>query len=66
MKPKPAIEARRAAIISRDKRLRNTKIECVESAAAIKALENVGESLDVMWKTTSRIMSARQHEPIDR
>lgn len=66
VKPKPSIESRRAAIISEDARLRNTKIEIVESGAAIKALENMRESLDVMWKTTSRIMSVRIHEPIDR
>ena len=66
VKPKPSIESRRAAIISEDTRLRDTKIEIVESGAAIKALENMRESLDVMWKTTSRIMSVRIHEPIDR
>ncbi len=64
--PKPAIEARRAAIISKDKRLRNTKIELVESQTALRALESVKESLDISWKTVSRIMSARLHEPIDR
>jgi len=64
--PKPAIEARKAAIISKDKRLRNTKIELVESQTALRALESVKESLDISWKTVSRIMSARLHEPIDR
>lgn len=64
--PKPSIDARRASIISRDKRLRNTKIEAIESSAAIKALESVKDSLDITWKTISRILSARFHEPIDR
>ncbi len=64
--PKPAIDARKAAIISRDKRLRNTKIELVESGALIRSLDNIKESLDMIWKTTSRILSARLHEPIDR
>ena len=64
--PKPSIDARRAAAISRDKRLRNTKIEYIESTAIIKSLETVKESLDITWKTTSRIMSARLQEPIDR
>ena len=65
-KPKPSIEARKAAIISLNEKLRSTKIEVIESGAAVKSLENVKESLDIMWKTTSRIMSARIHEPIDR
>lgn len=64
--PKPSLDARRAFIISRDKRLRNAKIESIESLAAIKSLENVRESLDMTWKTTSRILSARFHEPVDR
>ena len=64
--PKPSIDARRAAAISRDKRLRNSKIEYIESTAIIKSLETVKESLDITWKTTSRIMSARFQEPIDR
>ena len=65
-KPKPSIDARRALIISRDKRLRNTKIEIIESGTAMKSLELTKESLDILWKTISRILSARLHEPIDR
>ena len=63
---KPAIEARRAAIISNNARLREAKIDLVESQTILRALENVKESLDISWKTISRILSARLHEPIDR
>ena len=62
---KPAIAARQAAIISQDKRLRNMKIEVIESGAAIKSLETLRESLDLLWRTTSRIISSRMSEPTD-
>src|SRR3990167_7504995 len=61
----PAIAARQAAIISQDKRLRNMKIEIIESGAAIKSLETLRESLDLLWRTTSRVLSSRMSEPID-
>lgn len=54
-----------AAAISRDKRLRNLKIELIESTSAIKALETTKDSLETLWRTTSRIVSARLKEPID-
>lgn len=62
---KPAQALRAAATISKDKRLRNMKIEVMETAAAIKALEITKEALDLLWRTTSRLMSARMAEPID-
>ena len=62
---KPAIAVRMAAAISKDKRLRNLKIETIESGAALKALEATKDSLDTLWRTTSRIMSVRQSEPIE-
>lgn len=62
---KPSIEVRKAAAVSRDKRLRNLKIEFIESTAAIKSLEVLKESLETLWKTTSRIISVRLREPIE-
>ena len=59
------IDVKRAAAISRNKRLRNLKIETIESGAAIKALETLKESLDILWRTTSRIISGRLKEPIE-
>lgn len=63
--PKLAIAVRTAVEISRNKPLRNLKIEIIESTAAIKALETVKDSLETLWRTTSRVMSARIKEPID-
>lgn len=62
----PARELRAAAYISRDKRLRNMKIEIIEGGAAIKVLEQTRDSLDLLWRTTSRLISARSAEPLDR
>ena len=62
---RPAIDVRRSAIISRDKRLRNLKIETIESGAAIKALEMLKESLETLWKTTNTTISARYAQPTD-
>lgn len=62
---KPAADIRRAAAISRDKRLRNLKIELIEAGAQIKALETTKDSLDTLWRTASRVLSCRLREPID-
>jgi len=62
---KPAADIRRAAAISRDKRLRNMKIEYIESTAAIKALEVLKESLETLWRTISRCLSVRLREPLE-
>ena len=63
-RPPPA-DIRRAATISRDKRLRNLKIELIEAGAQIKALETTKDSLETLWKTVSRIISCRLREPLD-
>ena len=60
-----AIAVRTAAAISRDKRLRNLKIESIESGTAMKALEATRDSLETLWRTTSRIISSRMAEPIE-
>lgn len=61
----PAIALRTAAVISRQKPFRNAKIDSIETGALIRALEQVKDALDVLWRTASRIMSARIKEPID-
>ena len=61
----PAIALRTAAAISRQLPFRQAKIEIIELGAAIKALEATKESLEHMWATVSRMLSARLKEPID-
>lgn len=58
-------DVRVAAIISDDPRLRSLKIQLIESTSCVKALETTKDSLDTLWRTTSRIMSARLKEPLD-
>jgi hypothetical protein len=60
-----AIAVRMAAAISRQKPLRNAQIEVIEAGAMLKALERTVDALDILWKTVSRIMSARLREPLD-
>jgi hypothetical protein len=62
---KSAIAVRLAAAISRQKPLRNAQIEVIEAGAMLKALERTVDALDILWKTVSRIMSARLREPLD-
>lgn len=62
---RPPIAVRIAALIHQHKPLRNGKIEIIESTAAMKALEQTKESLDVIWRTASRLISTRLKEPID-
>lgn len=59
-------DVRIAVEISRAKPLRNMKIELIEDGAAIKVLELTRDSLDLMWRTVSRCISARTAEPLDR
>ena len=61
----PAIAIRIAALIHKHKPLRNAKIEIIEAGATIKALEVTKDSLDILWRTASRIISARLKEPVD-
>jgi len=56
---------RSALIISQDKRLRNTKIEIMESDGYKHALDKVFDALDINWKTASRVLSARLKEPLE-
>lgn len=65
MDSKGTVAVRTASAISRDKRLRNMKIELIESNAIVKALETINESLELLWKTTSRILSCRMYEPAE-
>lgn len=62
---KPPIAIRIAMIIHSNKPLRNAKIDVIESGAFLKAMEHTKDSLDFVWRTTSRIISARLKEPID-
>ena len=62
---KGTVKERSALIISKDKRLRNTKIESMEADAYRQALERIYSALDLLWKTTSRVLSTRMREPID-
>jgi hypothetical protein len=62
---RPAIAVRAAMLIHAEKPLRNAKIDVMESGAFLKALEHTKDSLDVLWRTVSRIISARLKEPID-
>src|SRR3990167_5456413 len=56
---KGTIAAKTALLISKDKRLRNAKIEVMEAEAAKRALEHTLEALDVNWRTVSRALSVR-------
>ena len=62
---KGTIAAKTALLVSKDKRLRNVKIEVMEAEAAKRALEHTLEALDVNWRTVSRALSARLHEPVE-
>lgn len=62
---KATIAAKTATLISADKRLRNAKIEVMEGEAFKKALDGVSDALDIIWKTTSRVLSVRLREPVD-
>jgi len=62
---KGTIAAKTALLISKDKRLRNTKIEVMEAEAAKRALEHTLEALDVNWRTVSRALSVRMREPTE-
>lgn len=62
---KPAIALRLAMIIHIEKPLRNAKIDIIEAGAFLKAMEHTKDSLDNLWRTASRIISARLKEPID-
>lgn len=62
---KPAIAARLAAIIHQEKPLRNAKIDSIEAGAFIKAMEYTKDSLDILWRTASRVIAARLKEPIE-
>jgi hypothetical protein len=59
-------DIRIAVEISRAKPLRNMKIELIEAGAIIRSLELTRESLDLLWRTVSRCISARAAEPLDR
>ncbi len=61
--PKLSIGVRSALAISQSKPLRHAKIDSVESGAFVKALETTRDSLDVLWRTCSRVISARLREP---
>ncbi len=62
---KMTVAAKTAAFISADKRLRNAKIEIMEGEALKRRLDGIGDALDIIWKTTSRVLSVRQSEPIE-
>lgn len=62
---RPAIAVRLAAMIHQEKPLRDAKIEVIEAGAFLKAMEFTKDSLDVAWRTVSRIVSARLAEPND-
>ena len=61
-----AIDLRRAALIHETPALRRMKIDLIETASQVEVLTGAKDSLDLLWKTCSRIMSARQSEPLDR
>jgi len=61
-----AIDIRRAALIHETPALRRMKIDLIEGQAQIDALSGAKDSLDLLWKTCSRIISARSAEPLDR
>lgn len=62
---RPAIAVRIAAIIHQEKPLRNAKIDVIEAGAFLKAIGHTKDSLEVLWRTASRIISARLREPIE-
>jgi len=62
---KGPIGPRSSRIISKDKRLRNAKIESMEADAYRQALDRIYSALELLWKTTSRVLSTRMREPID-
>lgn len=65
-KRKPARDMRAAYLISHDERLRALKISIINLDTTILTLEQTRDSLDLLWRTTSRLISARAAEPIDR
>ncbi len=62
---KGTVAAKTATLISADKRLRNAKIEVMEGEALKKRLDGVNNALDMIWKTTSRVLAVRLREPVD-
>ncbi len=62
---KMTIAAKTAALISGDKRLRNAKIDVMEGEAFKRSLDGVSEVLDIIWKTTSRVLAVRLREPVE-
>jgi len=60
-----AKDVKRAALIHNSPQLRQLKIDVMEGMATIEALGMVKDSLDVLWRTASRIISARLREPIE-
>ena len=62
---KPAIAVRTAALIHKRKPLRNAKIDIIEGGAFIAALSHTKDSLETLWRTASRIISARLKEPLE-
>ncbi len=63
--PKLSIGVRSALAISQQTPLRHAWIDSIESAAFVKALEQTRDSLDLLWRTCSRVISARIREHID-
>lgn len=62
---KMTVASRQATIISTTKPLRQAKIDLMESEALVNRMTAVRESLDSLWRTTSRILSVRLREPIE-
>lgn len=59
------IKTKSALIISKDRRLRATKIEVMEGEALKCALEGWEKSLEIIWSTVSRVLSVRLREPVE-
>lgn len=61
----PALALRTAVLITSEPELRKMKITLMEANAKIEALGAVKDSLEALWRTASRIISARLKEPLD-
>src|SRR3990167_2714899 len=57
---------RLALFISPNPTMRRAKVENIELAAQRTALAHLREALDILWRTTSRAISARAAEPLER
>ena len=62
---KGTVAARAALIVSKSSRLKQAKIDVMEGEALKRLLDSTADSLQTLWNTTSRILTARLREPVE-